>query len=768
MYKFISELETVFSDIIVDKDLSSAIRNIKVFLKGMAITRYDNRVEEVESGYNLMKDYMSRGYKDKMRESLYVDMLRKLYTIAFDSSNDVLVSDGGYYYIAKDRSSKINLNEEDVNAKFEGYVQDLAMASLQPADIQREMEDKITHEHQTYLSVLFDAIIVSPYWNEGICDKMTAVLLNPILDVSDVLNILSGITLSSTHFFDYWRFKTLYNVFFGSVDENVRQRAFVGWALLLNTYGITLFKEAKDLYVEALKNATTDLKHQLYELQLQIIYCSDAEKDNENIQKNIMPDLLRNGNFKVTRSGIIETEEDSVDDIIHPDEDDKKMEQMEQSFNRMLDMQKQGSDIYFGGFSQMKKFPFFSQISNWFAPFDMDSPNLSAVKKKLGKMKLLDSLSRSNSFCDSDKYSFVFAIVAVIDQIPENMREMMNTADFFGMSSDDSNSQSPSYIRRRYLQDLYRFFKLNNYRSGFNSPFLDSNLTEDKIILFSDFVRYDEFSNEILSMIKFTLKQHRWNLLDLFLSHFKLTDDLIKHKLDYESLKLHYYLMGALLMHRQTYDAACKAYKSLLILESFQKSNKDRNQLIFNPITEFIESPADGIDLGNCKESVLKSYALSALKSGDNSLAEKCYEILSTKNDLFKYKLYHAIALIGMDATDLALSILFPMDIEREDANVKRTIAWALLVKQDYEKAETYYDKLLLSGNLIKDDYLNAGYCKWILNKNSEAVMSFKNWMSTEESTDGIRDAFNSDLNILKAAGISDTDIKLMIDIVKE
>ena len=163
MNKFIDQLEIVFSDIIVNKDLFSALKDIKVFFRANGVTQYDDRVEEVESGYNLMKDYMSRGYKDEMRESLYFDMLRKLYTVAFDSSNDVLVSNSRYYFTAEEKSSKINLNEEDISGKFEGYVQDMAMASLQPDNIQHEIEEKITHEHQVYLSVLFDSILVSPY-----------------------------------------------------------------------------------------------------------------------------------------------------------------------------------------------------------------------------------------------------------------------------------------------------------------------------------------------------------------------------------------------------------------------------------------------------------------------------------------------------------------------------------------------------------------------------------------------------------------------------
>ena len=143
MNNLIVQLETVFSDIILNKDLSSALKNIKDFLAYRGITHYDDRLEEVESGYNLMKDYMSRGYKDEMRESLYFDMLRKLYTVAFDSSKNIQIANGQYYSTAAENSSKINLNEEAISEKFEGYIQDMAMISLQPDSSQRELEEKI-------------------------------------------------------------------------------------------------------------------------------------------------------------------------------------------------------------------------------------------------------------------------------------------------------------------------------------------------------------------------------------------------------------------------------------------------------------------------------------------------------------------------------------------------------------------------------------------------------------------------------------------------
>ena len=70
-------------------------------------------------------------------------MLRKLYTVAFDSSKNIQIANGQYYSTAAENSSKINLNEEAISEKFEGYIQDMAMISLQPDSSQRELEEKI-------------------------------------------------------------------------------------------------------------------------------------------------------------------------------------------------------------------------------------------------------------------------------------------------------------------------------------------------------------------------------------------------------------------------------------------------------------------------------------------------------------------------------------------------------------------------------------------------------------------------------------------------
>ena len=144
---------------------------------------------------------------------------------------------------------------------------------------------------------------------------------------------------------------------------------------------------------------------------------------------------------------------------------------MEASFQRMVNMQKQGSDIYFGGFSQMKRFSFFNELSNWFVPFYPNHPDVMEVLEKTGMNRFLNVMMEKGPFCNSDKYSFVLAFKEVAQHIPKNMLEMFNRGEITVNEISQEEQESTLYIRRIYLQDLYRFFRLFPQRAEFVNPF---------------------------------------------------------------------------------------------------------------------------------------------------------------------------------------------------------------------------------------------------------------------------------------------------------
>ena len=86
---------------------------------------------------------------------------------------------------------------------------------------------------------------------------------------------------------------------------------------------------------------------ELVELQMQMFYCMNADADNEKLQKDIIPSLMKGSNISISRAGIVEKEEDEVDEMLNPGAADQAMEEMERNFNQMMNMQKAGSDIYF-------------------------------------------------------------------------------------------------------------------------------------------------------------------------------------------------------------------------------------------------------------------------------------------------------------------------------------------------------------------------------------------------------------------------------------
>ena len=86
---------------------------------------------------------------------------------------------------------------------------------------------------------------------------------------------------------------------------------------------------------------------------------------------------------------------------------------------------------------------------------------------------MVRAIMSSGSFCESDKYSFVLGTSSIFNNLPDNIKEMLNSGNvaMMGMESANVDPTDKSYVRRMYLQDLYRFFTLCDARGMFPNPF---------------------------------------------------------------------------------------------------------------------------------------------------------------------------------------------------------------------------------------------------------------------------------------------------------
>lgn len=722
----------------VDEILSSAINNLMDKRLDVAIELLEqlyvqrptlighSELEAVKNDYQLMVDYMERGFTDDKRASLYLSLLQRLYRVAADLEISWRCKNVIVYVDAFRISDHLNTSHDFIRSVLESFVSDVAMLSLLPEAERTEKAKDLYDRHQVFVNRLFNTLWTSCQWSDDDCAFYTELMLSPMVDVVDQQLLVSAVTLGAMNQFDINKFKALTTVYQQSTDERVRQRALVGWVLSVFE-GMDIFPEQDKIIRKLCENK--DTIRELYTLQIQFFYSQDTEKDNEKLQRDIMPYLVEGSNITIGRLGIVEKEEDSLENILNQDAEDKRMEQMEEKVRKMMEMQKQGSDIYFGGFRQMKRFPFFNDLANWFTPFYIDHPALRTTIERIGQPNILETITNQGNFCESDKYSLAFAMESIINQIPGNIKEMMGSEGAFAPMGTTLDKSNPTYICRAYIQDLYRFFRLYRSSNELINPFIDNHK--------SSFVA-DTFFFVYKSFIGTGLDEYKMRLA-LYLYKHKNMDKLVE-------------LMS-------TFHVEDANYNILMGYINLYFGKPDVAYQIFNMVLQE--------DTEN--QWALKGMARAAMDCEDYDTAEHTYsQLLRLEPDNINYAVKRCVTLLKTERYAEAREELFRLDYQYPDnMNVKRVFAWTMLLDKSLDKASQLYD-CILSDAPMAEDYLNSGYCWWAKGNIGQAKNSFQAWITmTKGNKDRLLEEIRNDQKVLDLYGITEIDCLLMVNLIK-
>lgn len=722
----------------VDEILSSAINNLMDKRLDVAIELLEqlyvqrptlighSELEAVKNDYQLMVDYMERGFTDDKRASLYLSLLQRLYRVAADLEISWRCKNVIVYVDAFRISDHLNTSHDFIRSVLESFVSDVAMLSLLPEAERTEKAKDLYDRHQVFINRLFNTLWTSCQWSDDDCAFYTGLMLSPMVDVVDQQLLVSAVTLGAMNQFDINKFKALTTVYQQSTDERVRQRALVGWVLSVFE-GMDIFPEQDEIIRKLCENK--DTIRELYTLQIQFFYSQDTEKDNEKLQRDIMPYLVDGSNITIGRLGIVEKEEDSLENILNQDAEDKRMEQMEEKVRKMMEMQKQGSDIYFGGFRQMKRFPFFNDLANWFTPFYIDHPALRTTIERIGQPNILETITNQGNFCESDKYSLAFAMESIINQIPGNIKEMMGSEGAFAPMGTTLDKSNPTYICRAYIQDLYRFFRLYRSSNELINPFIDNHK--------SSFVA-DTFFFVYKSFIGTGLDEYKMRLA-LYLYKHKNMDKLVE-------------LMS-------TFHVEDTNYNILMGYINLYFGKPDVAYQIFNMVLQE--------DTEN--QWALKGMARAAMDCEDYDTAEHTYsQLLRLEPDNINYAVKRCVTLLKTERYAEAREELFRLDYQYPDnMNVKRVFAWTMLLDKSLDKASQLYDRIL-SDAPMAEDYLNSGYCWWAKGNIGQAKNSFQAWITmTKGNKDRLLEEIRNDQKVLDLYGITEIDCLLMVNLIK-
>lgn len=730
--------EDTFNNVIdqlLDGHLGKAMNLIENYLLAHPGHPSSEQFRLYASHYDLLANYWRSGYDDPARDQLYTQLLHRVYSLVLgmiQHESNLHSSFRASLHRAALQYRK-DWSMTAVQAALENFVSSVALLSLEAEEVRQEKSMALHQEHQKLLSHLFNYIWTSEPWHRADAETCLGMLLSPTIDSRDQQLIVSSIMLAAMNLFDIHKFTTLAKVYQQATDERVRQRALVGWALVADADKARLYPEVQEMVTQLCEDE--HCCQELVELQMQMIYCMDAEADTRRIQDEIMPDLLKNSHVKITRDGIVDAEEDSLEDILHPDAAEQNMEKMEESIKKMADMQKQGSDIYFGGFSQMKRFPFFSDVSNWLVPFYPQHPGVSKIWNQGRGRKFLHIITKLGAFCDSDKYSFVLAFEMVLDRIPASMLSMIDKGEAVPMPVGGEIAvdaqREPAFIRRVYLQNLYRFFKLYSMRSEFRNPFGERE-SLDFLFFCNPLLVNTPLQGHFVQMASFLIKRK------MNTAAFRILEQCSRDERGFQ-----YYMMMGSLVQRQGVLGHGEATSASMF---FQQA----------------------VELRPDNEKALAGLARARFNEQDYQQAQDAYDrLLLLRPGHVSYELGRAVCLLSLKQYGEALQKLFQLDYEQPgNMAVRRSLAWALTVNDKYEQAERLYHELTNEETAQSTDLLNYGYCLWFQRKHQQAALMFRRLGHASSPFNYDKEFTKVEAELIKEKGITNVEVQLMLDLI--
>ena len=531
------EMSDNIREIYIDlqKDFFAAIENIKEYIhdKGDSnATEYKlQQLEaEVELSCRWWKENQPCPPADDMLDSYFLPKLQKIWDDYV--MLDMMTANNNYLLSLRNkvRASGRDWSWGEIRKRLESFVSNIALLQLQNDNEAAQQRLEVIYEEQKkYRQQMFLYVLTELRFSGGDIQELEDLLLTPTVDNIDQRMIISALTINGLMVFDPLKLRLLVNVYTKSEDIPVKQYALVGWALTLPRYPYSCDSQTTQIVRDLVDNDAT-VREELAQLQIQLAYCQSADRDSRNFQETIMPDIMKASNMRFTDKGLEMQEDDPMDDILGRSTTEKKMEEVESRMRSYMDKRSQGMDLFFQGFKHMKRYPFFSDISNWLVPFYYEHPDIAPALHQMGGNGILH-LMLDAPMCDNDKYSFVFAFLSIMNKVPKDIIEQMQQTAPPENAYRDWMSD-PAILRRNYLQSLYRFFQLFPYSESFVSPFCDTEEVEmpyldppSWLIVANKTLMETRFDNNIIDLLKYFLRKKDFGAVQFILDEYNDCDD---------------------------------------------------------------------------------------------------------------------------------------------------------------------------------------------------------------------------------------------------
>lgn len=704
--------------------LKEAQSQLEAFLWNSGDWPLRNRLEQAQTSYQYMLQYMRQGIDDPERQKLYRQILTETWEVADQARLSLLDGVSTHYYHSL-RNNRERLPKEyniaALQKVLESFPDDLAVCQLMPDN---QGLDALLQRHEQTAQVLFLSTWSNSDWSTEDEQQAKGLLESEMLPVNDLCLFTSAVMLSLMECFDTRKFSWLLDAV-THANTQVNQRALVGiaFALLFHPTRLSLYPELTARL--SLLNEDSSFGKQLNRIYIELLRSQETEKIDKKMREEIIPEMMKNP--KLNLEGLDEDAED------HNPEWEEWIDRsgITDKLRELGELQMSGADVYMSTFSQLKQFPFFRKISHWFYPFDPQYQDIA--KLSLGndeqKISLLNILMNSDVFCNSDKYSFCFTML----QMPESQRNLMQqqlngqheaSEELKERLKEMSQSKARAeFVSRQYIHDLYRFFKLWSRRHEIHDIFEDT---------------LDLWNKEALSQALLH-KEYINKLADYLFTH----DDLAEAGILYDkSIELY---------NRKNAELWQKAGFIYQKIGSYKKA-----------IDYYLQSDLLIPDNTWNNRHLAQCYR----KEGNYPKALEYYnKVEQAQPDSLNLALQIGQCLMALERYDEALAYFFKVEyLDKKPQNARRAIGWCSFITGNHQQAKKYYDLLISEPKPIMEDWMNAGHVYYILNETEKSIEYYRKAQELCDSHDEFVRLYQIDKKDLIKQGANEVDLFILPD----
>ncbi len=720
--------------LLTNRQLKQALDELDTFVKDVPEWDMHTQFDEIRTAYHYMLQYFKQNASDPQRARLYTNLLRQTCVLneRLMVAQHELVSSTLFYSTLREQKQNPR-TLADYRLLFETFAEDMAMTRLLHQGDQLNTElDKLRSNHESSQNALFCKVWTSPIWDTNMLEEARKFLWSVLIPVNDMALFVSAVTLGLLQVFDVRKFHFLLDAYMHN-DQQVNQRALVGITIACLCYEKRLTFEPELSARLTLLQEQPNFTSNLLEIQIQLLRIRETKKADRKMRDEIIPEVIKSSHdLRNSKINIIELDEETLLNDKNPEW--KKWEENTNLTSKMQElgnMQMEGIDVYMSTFAQLKTFPFFRNICNWFYPFD---PQHSAVlqvfsEEEQQKNFIVRNILSSPYFCNSDKYSFCFTV----QQIPAKQREMFsaNLSEHSELTQDAADMTkterlTADIISRQYLQDLYRFFKVYPRRHEFTDIFETLSLNFQDSPTLRPFL-YDTNARRKVAEYLF-YKEYYMEALRMFEA---LTQETEADAELYQKL-------GFCYQKNKDYHKA---------IETYRQADLRKPDTLWT-----IRHLAQCHRLMKEPEAALPYY-IKALEMQPDNLQL----LLQTGECEVEMRLY-----------DDAFTRFFKVEyLDTGSLRAKRCIAWCSFVTGKYAQAEKYYNTLLDTDKPDVQDCLNAGHTAWVQGYTERAVTLYLKGCRRKGDTEAFIALLFKDKNELIRQGIPTDDLPLMADTLR-